>query len=182
MSTSHCRRRGAVGIFLFFSALVCLLAGPACGRAGTISMETRTETEVFGHLLKVTVIKTNKGTAPAFQVRTRIAALDEKLAAPVKDRLNPEESYADQFDVDIASLGKGRFPVIVHTDFHDANRYPFSGLSVTTFRVGEDTRDVLFYAYGIPGVEGNHLRDGLTIAAETMRDFGEGIIQGVEIY
>jgi DNA/RNA-binding domain of Phe-tRNA-synthetase-like protein len=49
-------------------------------------------------------------------------------------------------------------------------------------RVGEDTRNVLFYAYGIPGVEGNHLRDGLTIAAETMRDFGEGIIQGVEIY
>ncbi|MBW1868745.1 MAG: hypothetical protein JRI73_05495 [Deltaproteobacteria bacterium] len=49
-------------------------------------------------------------------------------------------------------------------------------------RVGEDTKNVLFYAYGIPGVEGNHLRDGLTIAAETMRDFGEGIIQGVEIY
>lgn len=49
-------------------------------------------------------------------------------------------------------------------------------------RVGEDTRNVLFYAYGIPGIEGNHLRDGLTIAAEIMRDFGEGIIQGVEIY
>ncbi len=49
-------------------------------------------------------------------------------------------------------------------------------------RVGEDTKNVLFYAYGIPGIEGNHLRDGLTIAAETMRDFGEGIIQGVEIY
>ncbi len=48
-------------------------------------------------------------------------------------------------------------------------------------RVGEDTRNVLFYAYGIPGVEGNHLRDGLTIGAETMRDFGEGAIQGVEM-
>ena len=49
-------------------------------------------------------------------------------------------------------------------------------------RVREDTRNVLFYAYGIPGVEENHLRDGLTIAAETMGDFGEGIIQGVEIF
>ncbi len=49
-------------------------------------------------------------------------------------------------------------------------------------RVGEDTRNVLFYAYGIPGVERNHLRDGLTIAAETMRDFGEGIIQGIQIF
>jgi len=49
-------------------------------------------------------------------------------------------------------------------------------------RVGEDTRNVLFYTYGIPGVEGNHLRDGLTIVAETMRDFGEGIIQGIQIF
>ena len=49
-------------------------------------------------------------------------------------------------------------------------------------RVGEDTKNVLFYAYGIPGIDGNHLRDGLTIAAETMRDFGEGTTQGVEIY
>jgi len=49
-------------------------------------------------------------------------------------------------------------------------------------RVGEETRNVLFYAYGIPGVEGSHLRDGLTIAAETMRDFGEGTTQGVGIY
>ena len=48
-------------------------------------------------------------------------------------------------------------------------------------RVGEGTRNVLFYAYGIPGIEGSHLRDGLTIAADTMRDFGEGVIQGVEI-
>ena len=49
-------------------------------------------------------------------------------------------------------------------------------------RVGEDTRNVLFYAYGIPGVEGNHLRYGLTIAAATMTDLGEGKTQGVEIY
>jgi len=49
-------------------------------------------------------------------------------------------------------------------------------------RVGEDTRNVLFYAYGIPGIQVKHLRDGLDIAAETMRDFGQGIVQGVEIY
>ncbi len=49
-------------------------------------------------------------------------------------------------------------------------------------RVREDTRNVLFYAYGIPGVEENHLRDGLTFGDETMGDFGDGIIQGVEIF
>jgi DNA/RNA-binding domain of Phe-tRNA-synthetase-like protein len=49
-------------------------------------------------------------------------------------------------------------------------------------RVTDDTRNVLFYAYAIPGVDGQHLRAGLTIAAETMSEFGEGTIEGVEIY
>ena len=138
MLTGHCRRVTA-GIFLFLTAFAWGPAGPACGGPGTISMQTRTETEFSGHLLKVTTTKTNRGTEPAFQVRTRIVALGEELAAPVKDRLNPGESYADQFDFRIPSPGRGRFPVIIRTDFHDAARYPFSGLSAVTFRVGEDT-------------------------------------------
>ncbi|MBC8417147.1 MAG: hypothetical protein H8E10_00960 [Desulfobacterales bacterium] len=49
-------------------------------------------------------------------------------------------------------------------------------------RVTEDARNVLFYGYAVPGVDGDHLRAGLTIAAETMSEFGEGTIEGVEIY
>jgi DNA/RNA-binding domain of Phe-tRNA-synthetase-like protein len=49
-------------------------------------------------------------------------------------------------------------------------------------RVRESTRNVLFYAYAVPGVDGNYLQEGLTMAAEAMSEFGGGEIQGVEIF
>ena len=49
-------------------------------------------------------------------------------------------------------------------------------------RVREETRNVLFYAYAVPGIDGHFLREGLTLAAETMSESGEGKIEGVEVY
>jgi DNA/RNA-binding domain of Phe-tRNA-synthetase-like protein len=49
-------------------------------------------------------------------------------------------------------------------------------------RVSNDTKNVLFYAYGIPAVENRHLEEGLTIAAEIMADFGGGTIEGVAVF
>ncbi len=49
-------------------------------------------------------------------------------------------------------------------------------------RVMEDTRNVLFYAYAVPGIDTKHLRDGLSIAAETMSEFGGGTTEGVEVF
>lgn len=49
-------------------------------------------------------------------------------------------------------------------------------------RVTERTRNVLFYAYGIPGIEARYLEEGLTIAARTMREFGGGTVEALEIH
>ena len=49
-------------------------------------------------------------------------------------------------------------------------------------RVKEETRNVFFYAYAVPGIDSGHLKDGLTVAAETMGVFGGGKIEGIEIY
>ncbi|MGD2126199.1 MAG: phenylalanine--tRNA ligase beta subunit-related protein [Desulfobacteraceae bacterium] len=49
-------------------------------------------------------------------------------------------------------------------------------------RVREETRNVLFYAYAVPGIEGGHLKDGLTIAAQTMSEFGGGTVEGLEVF
>ncbi len=49
-------------------------------------------------------------------------------------------------------------------------------------RVQEDTQNVLFYTYAVPGIDGHYLKEGLNIASETMSEFGEGNIEGVEIY
>jgi DNA/RNA-binding domain of Phe-tRNA-synthetase-like protein len=49
-------------------------------------------------------------------------------------------------------------------------------------RVRDTTRDVLFYAYGIPGIDGRFLEAGLTIAAESMTEFGRGTLEAMELY
>ncbi len=49
-------------------------------------------------------------------------------------------------------------------------------------RVKDDTSNVLFYSYAIPGIDATHLKEGLTIAAETMVQFGGGTIIGLEVF
>jgi DNA/RNA-binding domain of Phe-tRNA-synthetase-like protein len=41
-------------------------------------------------------------------------------------------------------------------------------------RVRKDTRNVLFYAYAVPGIESQHLEAGLVIAAASLERFGGG--------
>jgi DNA/RNA-binding domain of Phe-tRNA-synthetase-like protein len=49
-------------------------------------------------------------------------------------------------------------------------------------RVGEGTRNVLFYGYAVSGIEGRHIEEGLRIAADTMAQFGGGMIAFLEIH
>ena len=48
-------------------------------------------------------------------------------------------------------------------------------------RVRDNTRNVLFYAYAVPEIEARYIKEGLTIAAETMAEFGGGKIEGIEV-
>ncbi len=49
-------------------------------------------------------------------------------------------------------------------------------------RVTQDTTNVCFYAYAVPGIEKEHLKNGLSVAAETLAEFGGGSIEGLNIY
>ncbi len=49
-------------------------------------------------------------------------------------------------------------------------------------RVTKDTTNVCFYAYAVPGIESDHLKNGLSVAAETLAEFGGGSIEGIHIY
>ena len=49
-------------------------------------------------------------------------------------------------------------------------------------RVSEDTQNVLFYAYAVPGIEAKYLDEGLTIAAEIMAEFGRGTVEAIEVH
>ena len=48
-------------------------------------------------------------------------------------------------------------------------------------RVRQDSEDVLFYAYAVPGIDRSHLKDGLSIAAEALIEFGGGNMEFIEI-
>ena len=49
-------------------------------------------------------------------------------------------------------------------------------------RARAGTNNVLFYTYAVPGIESQYLKDGLTVAAETMAEFGGGKIEGLEVH
>ncbi len=49
-------------------------------------------------------------------------------------------------------------------------------------RVKDATRNVLFYAYAVPGIEACYLKEGLTVAGDTMAQFGNGTIESLEIF
>ena len=49
-------------------------------------------------------------------------------------------------------------------------------------RVREDTENVLFYAYAVPGIERVHLQEGLAIAADTLVEFGGGQTEFIYVY
>jgi len=49
-------------------------------------------------------------------------------------------------------------------------------------RVRQFTENVLFYAYAVPGIDRTHLKEGLTIAADAMVEFGGGTIEYIDIY
>jgi len=49
-------------------------------------------------------------------------------------------------------------------------------------RIKEATRNVLFYAYAVPGIDAGFLREGLAHAAEAVALFGGGTAEGPEIF
>ena len=49
-------------------------------------------------------------------------------------------------------------------------------------RVSADTRNVLFYAYAVPGIDAEYLEAGLRTAAETMVSFGHGEIVSIAVH
>ncbi len=49
-------------------------------------------------------------------------------------------------------------------------------------RVREETVDVLLYAYAVPAVASQYLKEGLTIAADTLVEFGGGHVEFIDMH
>lgn len=111
------------------------LSGPVA--AETLKIQTETTVEVSAGQVTVSVVFANKGTAPAYNLQVHLTALDQTDASPVVAHLDPGQSERALFQREIRETGKGRYPMTVRVDFHDANQYPFSALSGMTFHIGD---------------------------------------------
>jgi hypothetical protein len=105
--------------------------------AETLKIQTETTVEVSADQLTVSVLFANRGTAPAYNLQVHLTALDQTDASPVVAHLDPGQSDRALFEREIREAGKGRYPMTVRVDFHDANQYPFSALSGMTFHIGD---------------------------------------------
>jgi len=106
--------------------------------AGTLTIETETTVKVTGDQLSVNVTATNKGTSTSHNLQVHLICLNQRLKGPIKSQLQPGQSDTVSFEKTISGIKKGRYPLTVQVDFHDANQYPFSALSGRTFFYRED--------------------------------------------
>jgi len=106
--------------------------------ADILRIETQTGVTVAGDLLKVRVTATNKGTGHAHNVQVHLILLSERHHGPIKGRLDPGQTDTVLFERTLSRITKGRYPLTVLVDFHDANQYPFSAVSCTTFHFREE--------------------------------------------
>jgi hypothetical protein len=105
--------------------------------AGILKIETETTVEMSADRVKASVVFANRGTAPAYNLQVHLTALGLTDASPVVAHIDPGQSERALFEREISDAGKGRYPMTVRVDFHDANQYPFSALSGMTFHIGE---------------------------------------------
>jgi hypothetical protein len=124
-------------IVLFFT-WVCISLCPSGSVAGILSIETQTSVQTTENQLEVTVKITNNGDEPAYNTQINLIVLDEKTQGAVKSKLDPGKSDVNTFTKTLSGIVRGRHPWVISVDFHDANLYPFSALSGSTFFLGKD--------------------------------------------
>jgi DNA/RNA-binding domain of Phe-tRNA-synthetase-like protein len=115
-----------------------------------------------------------------------------EMCAGILVAVTDADSFDDKLTLDVADdgeacdgMGGRQFKMqkdeIVLRDEKDIVCVLCQGADEKT-RVQAATTNVLYYAYAVPGIDSEHLKDGLTIAAEAMVEFGGGRVAGIEIY
>jgi hypothetical protein len=120
---------------LFTSCGLLLFDDSTLARGGTIRITTQAVARVEGDLLHLAVQVANQGSSEAYQVRAEAEALGERFRSQDQVTLNPGGSRGFLFQKTIHRELKGTYPLKVLVHFQDANGYPFSALTCTTFSV-----------------------------------------------
>lgn len=125
-------------IILFAITTLTCISGYYCRvAAGILTINTSTTVKVVDNLLIVTVVVNNKGTVPAHNVQAHLLVLGDRLSGGMRKILGVNQSDTVRFEKSVRGIKKGRYPLSIYVDFHDANQYLFSTTSVTTFSYKE---------------------------------------------
>lgn len=120
-----------VEFLLAFSVCIFYCWNPAV--AGIIKIETNTSATVSDDVLKVKVRAMNKGNEPAYNVKIKLSTLGGELSSNVFHHLDDGQELKLNFEKRIVEGRKGSYPLTVMVTFNDANQYPFSAVSCSTF-------------------------------------------------
>ena len=120
--------------FLVLCAMIC----PDQSLAGVLTIQTRTDTVVKGQMLDVTITITNKGNEPARNTQISITVPGKTMEGQITSQLDPGKSDVGVFTHNLSGISWGRYPLVVTVIFYDANLYPFSAISGSTFYWGKD--------------------------------------------
>ena len=120
-----------VEFLLAFS--LCILCCWTSAIAGIIKIETDISATVRGNVLKVKVRVTNKGSETAYNAKVHLSSLGGEQGSSVIHHLDKDQGRKLNFEKLIAEGKDGSYPLTVIVTFHDANQYPFSAVSCSTF-------------------------------------------------
>jgi hypothetical protein len=76
---------------------------------------------------------TNLGDEAAYNIQLSLDVNNKRMISNIKEQLNMQKSF--EWKVPLTSMPEnpGKYPLILTTNYQDANSYPFSAISVSTF-------------------------------------------------
>ena len=75
----------------------------------------------------------NLGDEPAYNVQLSLDINNQKSISDIKKQLNLKETFEWKTPLAVKPQNPGKYPLILTTNYQDANSYPFSAISVSTF-------------------------------------------------
>lgn len=97
--------------------------------ASYLSMQSSITTTENGTIITVT----NLGDESAYNVQLSMDINGQKKISDLKSQLGMRETFEWEMPLDAELKNSGKYPLILTTNYQDANSYPFSAISVSTF-------------------------------------------------
>ena len=125
----------AVLFLIMTGSLLSLPAVPV--RAGVISVQTELAPSYDGKTFRLQATVINRGDDPAHEVSVTAELAGTKAHSSEVAFLGPNESQFFELAQDLPVPNHGEYPVVVTVNYSDANRYPFSAISIAPVAYGD---------------------------------------------